>query len=129
MDQNANGSEVFEKDLDSVAVPKQSSELSEQEYVTISQSTEYKALVKKKNKFILPMTIFFLLFYFTLPFLTSFTTILHQKAIGDITWVWIFALAQFIMVWTLVTIYVKKAASFDKDAAVIIDKAKDGGYK
>lgn len=106
-----------------------SGDLTSKEYVTISESPEFKTLVKKKNKFILPMTIFFLLFYFTLPLLTSFTKILHQKAIGDITWVWIFALAQFIMVWTLVTIYVKKAATFDKDAAVINKKAKDGGYK
>lgn len=104
-------------------------ELSSQEYVNISESPEFKTLVKKKNKFILPMTIFFLLFYFTLPLLTSFTKVLHQKAFGDITWVWVFAFAQFIMVWTLVTIYVKKAENFDKDAEVIIAKAKDGGYK
>lgn len=123
MDQKLNENDVSKQ---AVTAP---GDLSANEYVTISESPEFKTLVKKKNKFILPMTIFFLLFYFTLPLLTSFTTVLHQKAIGDITWVWIFALAQFIMVWTLVTIYVKKAAIYDKDAAVINKKAKDGGYK
>lgn len=123
MDQKLNENDVSKKAVTA------SGELTEKEYVTISESPEFKTLVKKKNKFILPMTIFFLLFYFTLPLLTSFTKVLHQKAIGDITWVWIFALAQFIMVWTLVTIYVKKAAAFDKEAAVINKKAKDGGYK
>lgn len=103
--------------------------LTSDEYVTISESTEFKALVKRKNNFILPVTIFFMLFYFALPLLTSFTKILHQKAYADITWVWIFALAQFVMVWTLVTIYARKASSYDKEAEVIIEKAKDGGYK
>lgn len=123
-----NKAETVEKENQQSAIQNQG-ELTEKEFVAISESPEFNKLVKKKNKFILPMTIFFLLFYFSLPLLTSFTTILHQKAIGDITWVWIFALAQFIMVWTLATIYVKKANGFDKDAAVIIEKAKDGGYK
>lgn len=125
MDNKANGSDVTENNTVNTAP----GELSAQEYVNISESAEFKTLVKKKNKFILPMTIFFLLFYFALPLLTSFTKVLHQKAFGDITWVWVFAFAQFIMVWTLVTIYVKKAETYDKDAEVIIAKAKDGGYK
>lgn len=130
MDQKLNGKEDFvQAKAASNDIPLASGDLSEQEYVNISESPEFKKLVKKKNKFILPMTIFFLLFYFTLPLLTSFTKVLHQKAFGDITWVWVFAFAQFIMVWTLVTIYVKKAESYDKDAAEIMLKAKDGGYK
>ncbi|AMA64059.1 MAG: DUF485 domain-containing protein [Kurthia gibsonii] len=128
MDQNLNGSDVLNAKATSTEVDK-AVELTEQEYVKISESSEYHALVKKKNKFLVPMTIFFLAFYFTLPLLTSFTKVLHAKAIGDITWVWIFALAQFIMVWAFAMIYVKKANAFDKDAAVIIEKAKDGGYK
>lgn len=129
MDQNLNGDDFLEKEVDSQIVETKNKDLTEQEYVNISESPEFKKLVKKKNKFILPMTIFFLLFYFTLPLLTSFTKVLHQKAFGDITWVWVFAFAQFIMVWTLVTIYVKKAETYDKDAAEIITKAKDGDYK
>lgn len=97
-------------------------------YVAISESKEFKALKKRKVKFILPITIFFLLFYISLPILTSYTTILNEPAIGDITWVWILALAQFIMTWTLCMIYVSKANGFDKDAEKIMEKEKAGDY-
>lgn len=126
MDQKLQGSEILDNND---SLKSDNSEITEQEYVNISKSPEFNALVKKKNKFIFPISIFFLLFYFTLPVLSSFTKVLHQKAFGDITWIWVFALAQFIMVWTLVTIYVKKANSFDKDAGKIIEKVKDGDYK
>ncbi|GEK35158.1 DUF485 domain-containing protein [Kurthia sibirica] len=127
MDNKLDGTEILEASQSNTTAR---SELSTQEYVNITESSEYKALKKKKNKFIFPIAVFFLLFYFALPVLTSFfPSVLKGNAIGDITWVWIFAFAQFIMVWTLVTVYVKKAAKFDKDAAVIIHKAKDGAYK
>ena len=97
-------------------------------YVAISESQEFKALKKRKLKFILPITIFFLLFYISLPILTSYTTILNEPAIGDITWVWVLALAQFVMTWALCMIYVSKANSFDKDVDEIIEKEKAGDY-
>ncbi|MET1031027.1 DUF485 domain-containing protein [Domibacillus tundrae] len=90
------------------------------DYETIASSPEFKSLVRKKNKFLLPVTVFFLLFYFSLPLLTSFSTVLNRPAIGDISWVWLFALAQFIMTWTLCMIYVKKANGFDSDADKIL---------
>ncbi|OMC92014.1 hypothetical protein BK137_07880 [Viridibacillus arenosi] len=97
-------------------------------YVAIAESQDFKKLVKKKNSFIVPVSIFFILFYFTLPVLTSFTTVLNVKVIGDITMVWIFAFAQFIMTWILCMTYVSKANKFDKEAESIIEKVKDGEY-
>lgn len=97
-------------------------------YEAIAQSPEFVALKKKKRKFIVPITVFFLLFYISLPILTSYTTILNKPAIGDITWVWVFALAQFVMTWTLCMIYVRKAEGFDKDAEEIMEKEKAGDY-
>lgn len=99
-----------------------------EEYVCISESSEFKSLVKKKNKFIVPISVLFLGLYILLPILTSFTTVLDGKAFGDITWVWIYSIGLFIMTWVLCMTYVKKAASFDGDAQKIIGKAKDGGY-
>ncbi|HWI46666.1 MAG TPA: DUF485 domain-containing protein [Rummeliibacillus sp.] len=99
-----------------------------EEYVAISESSEFKTLLKKKNGFIVPISILFLALYILLPILTSFTTALDGKAIGDITWVWIYSLGLFIMTWILCMTYVKKASSFDEDANKIIEKAKDGGY-
>lgn len=93
-------------------------------YSQIEKSTKFKALMQEKKRFIIPLTVFFLLFYFSLPILASYTTILNNPAIGSITWAWILALAQFIMTWTLCIMYVKKAAQFDKKADVILSDAK-----
>ncbi|MEK5482499.1 MULTISPECIES: DUF485 domain-containing protein [unclassified Viridibacillus] len=107
---------------------KRDKEITADAYVAIAESQDFKKLVKKKNSFIVPVSIFFILFYFTLPVLTSFTTVLNVKVIGDITLVWIFAFAQFIMTWILCMTYVSKANKFDKEAESIIEKVKDGEY-
>ncbi|MFJ7826033.1 DUF485 domain-containing protein [Psychrobacillus sp. NPDC096623] len=98
-------------------------------YSAIAESTEFKTLKRKKNKFILPMTIFFLLSYILLPILTSYTTVLNNNAFGDIAWVWIYALALFVMTWALCMIYVRRANDFDKEAEKIFEKEKAGDYE
>ncbi|KAB7708202.1 DUF485 domain-containing protein [Bacillus aerolatus] len=89
-------------------------------YERIAESPDFKHLVNTKNKFIVPFSIFFLLFYFSLPLLTSYSTILNKPAIGPISWVWVFALAQFVMTWTLSMIYVRKANQFDQMSDTIL---------
>ncbi|MFZ3577567.1 DUF485 domain-containing protein [Virgibacillus sp. DJP39] len=101
---------------------------SEPDYESVANSTEFQELLSKRRKFIFPLTIFFLLFYFSLPLLTSYTTILNAPAIGDISWAWIYGLAQFVMTWVLCSMYVKKSASFDHEAKQIIsDQLEEGG--
>ncbi|MBM7650128.1 uncharacterized membrane protein (DUF485 family) [Bacillus ectoiniformans] len=90
------------------------------DYEEIAASADFQSLVKKKNSFLLPMSLFFLAFYFSLPLMTSYSKVLNTPAIGAISWVWIFALAQFIMTWTLCMMYVKKANKFDEMAEEII---------
>ncbi|WP_339228538.1 DUF485 domain-containing protein [Oceanobacillus sp. FSL K6-2867] len=99
----------------------------EVDYVQVIESKSFKKLMHDRKKFIVPLTIFFLVFYFLLPILTSYTTFLNTPVIGDISWVWLFALAQFVMTWVLCTVYVKKAASFDKQADQIIKEMDQGG--
>ncbi len=92
------------------------------DYVAVENSSRFKEFLNRKKKFIVPMTVFFLIFYFLLPILTSYTTFLNTPAIGDISWVWLFAFAQFVMVWVLSSIYVRKANSYDDEAEEIIDE-------
>lgn len=97
------------------------------DYEAVEKSSQFKRFLDNKKKFIVPFTVFFLIFYFTLPVLTSYTTFLNTPVFGDISWVWIFAFAQFVMVWVLCTIYVRKAASFDKKAQEIINEQINKG--
>ncbi|RHW41515.1 DUF485 domain-containing protein [Neobacillus notoginsengisoli] len=84
------------------------------DYSKIVQSPSFQQLLREKRKFLLPSTLFFMAFYFTLPILTAYSTVLNNPAFGPISWAWVFAFAQFIMTWALCIIYTKKAARFDR---------------
>ena len=61
-------------------------------YHTLIQTEEFADLLKRKKAFIIPTTIFFLIFYFTLPILAAYTKVLHTEVLGldygcmDICW-------------------------------------------
>ena len=97
------------------------------DFARVAQSSRFRTLTGKKKKFILPLTVFFLVFYFSLPILTSYTNVLERPAIGDISWAWIYAVAQFIMTWVLCIVYVRRFQKFDKDAEEIIETEIKGG--
>lgn len=85
-------------------------------------SSEFKGLVNRKKTFTTPYVIFFFVVFFTLPILTSYTTILEARAIGWMTWTWVYSFGIFIMVWVLTSIYMNKAKEFDSDVEEIIKK-------
>ncbi|WP_160724359.1 DUF485 domain-containing protein [Bacillus sp. USDA818B3_A] len=95
---------------------------SEIDYNSIVHSTAFRKLLSEKKRFIIPITIFFFCFYFALPILTSYTTILNHKFFGSITWAWVFAFLQFVMTWGLCMLYSKKAAKFDELASAVVQE-------
>jgi uncharacterized membrane protein (DUF485 family) len=95
----------------------------ESDYKRIVRSALFQELMNKKRRFIIPTTIFFFVFYFALPVLTSYTTVLNQPALGAISWAWLFAFAQFIMTWGLCILYSNKAKTFDK----LVEQIKNVG--
>lgn len=111
-----------------MAQPKLSSEKGNRvDFERVESSPQFKRLMENKKKFIVPMTIFFLVFYFLLPISTSYGTFLNTPVFGDITWAWVFAVAQFVMTWVICSIYVKKANTFDKDADQIVNEQIEKG--
>lgn len=92
------------------------------DYAKVIQTDEFKSLVKRKKKFSTPYVILFFIVFFTLPILTSYTSILETRAIGWMTWTWLYAFGIFIMVWVLTSIYMNKAKEFDKNVEEIIKK-------
>lgn len=96
------------------------------DYEKIASQESFRSLAKRKNSFLWTMTVIFLALYMLLPILTSYTDILHKKAIGEITWVWIYAAGLFIMTWSLAHFYVARANKFDKEAKAIIAEYEGG---
>ena len=83
------------------------------EWVRVERTSAFKELMRKKKAFIIPATIFFFVFYFTLPFLTAFTTVLNFRVVGAITGAYVYAFAQFAMTWGLAYLYVAQANKWD----------------
>jgi uncharacterized membrane protein (DUF485 family) len=98
------------------------------DYSKIVQSSSFQQLLREKRNFIIPFSIFFLVFYFTLPILTAYTKVLNNTAFGSISWAWVFGFAQFIMTWALCMIYTKRASKFDKTVETIKQTAAKGGF-
>lgn len=97
------------------------------DYDAIAKLDSYRALAKRKSAFLWSITVLFLAAYMLLPILTSFTKVLHAKAVGDITLVWFYSFGLFIMTWSLCHLYVAKANGFDKEAKAIIAEYQNGG--
>lgn len=86
------------------------------DFEKIEESPGFRNLLKKKKAFLIPSTLLFLGLYILFPIIISYSDVLNASFIGDISWSWIYALGLFIMTWTLVTVYMKKSAEFDRMA-------------
>lgn len=79
----------------------------------VARTSAFQELMQRKKKFIIPATIFFLVFYLGLPVLAGFTTILNATVVGALTWAYVYAFAQFAMTWTVLHLYVSQANKWD----------------
>ena len=72
-------------------------------------------LVAQRNAFTLTMTVTFLVLYFLLPVLAGYNKpLMAQKVVGNVTFGYVLAFAEFIMGWVMAYIYVVKARTFDR---------------
>jgi len=91
----------------------------------INAAPAFQALLKAKRRFIIPATIFFVVYYFALPYLVGYhTAMMQQKVWGEMNWAYLFALSQFFMAWMLAAIYVFVAAGWDRKAAALLSSFK-----
>lgn len=65
----------------------------------------YDGMKEARRSMIRPMVIFVLVFYFLLPVLTNFTSVLDGVAFTGVTWAYLYAFSQFAVVIVLTTIY------------------------
>ena len=92
----------------------------------LEQTPEFKDLVRARWKFVVPATIFFLVYYFLLPLGNGLATeFMRTKVIGEVNIAYLFALSQFFMAWILAWIYIRRANRvFDPLAAKIRARAR-----
>ncbi len=91
----------------------------------IAASPGFKDLLRAKRRFIIPATVFFLVYYFALPYLVGYhPELMERKVWHEVNWAYLFALSQFFMAWGLAAIYVVMAAGWDRKARAIIGSAE-----
>jgi uncharacterized membrane protein (DUF485 family) len=89
----------------------------------IAADRDFKKLLASKARFIVPATIFFVIYYFSLPVLVGwFPRLMEREVFGRVNVAYAFAFSQFIMAWTLAALYVAAAAGWDRQAAAVLAK-------
>jgi len=94
----------------------------------IVAGSSFRRLLRAKRAFIIPATVFFLVYYFALPVLTGYWPgMMGRKVFGHFSLAYVFALSQFPMAWIVAGLYLRAAARFDKQASAILDEAGMNG--
>ena len=95
------------------------------DWVAAEQSPEFRELVSKRRAFVLPATIFFLAWYLGFILLAGYAPeFLGESIYEGFTVGYAFALTQFVMVWVLSWLYLKRADKvFDPLAKRAADRA------
>jgi uncharacterized membrane protein (DUF485 family) len=80
--------------------------------------------VRAKLRFIIPATLFFVIYYFALPVLVGYApALMSRRVIGVVNIAYLFALSQFFMAWIIAALYLRAAAKFDRMEHTVIEKA------
>jgi len=91
----------------------------------VAAMAEFKALLAAKLKFIVPATVFFLVYYFALPILVGYAPhLMETKVLGVVNLAYVFALSQFFMAWILAALYLRAAGRFDEMAKEVVNKSR-----
>src|SRR5436309_15404587 len=91
----------------------------------VAESEEFKDLMAAKARFIVPSTLFFMIYYFALPVLVGYAPdLMKREVMGPLNIAYLFALSQFFMAWIVAALYVRAAGRFDKMAIKLLAKEK-----
>ncbi len=95
----------------------------------IADMAEFKALLASRRKFVLPATIFFVIYYFSLPILVGyFPELMKIKIWGSMNIAYVFAFSQFFMAWIIAILYVGAAKKIDAKTVELMELAKAKKY-
>jgi uncharacterized membrane protein (DUF485 family) len=94
----------------------------------LEQTDEFRELVRRRFRFVLPATIFFLVYYFLLPLGNGLAPdFMKTRVFGQVNIAYLFALSEFVMAWVLAFLYIRKANGvFDALAAKVRARAAGG---
>ncbi len=91
-----------------------SQQVRSEDWDRIAQSADYRSMIASKTRFVVAATLFFLVYYFTLPVLVGYWPVLMKREVlGVVNLAYLFAFSQFFMTWILAYLYMRVARRFD----------------
>ena len=97
------------------------------DWAAIERLPEFRALVRAKRAFLIPASIFFVVYYFALPALVGYwPALMSTRVVGRVNLAYLFALSQFVMAWALMAAYVRRARHFDRMAGELLEQITRG---
>ena len=103
---------------DGVAGPDHHPEI---DWVAAERSEEFQQLVRSRRRFVVPATLFFLAWYFGFVVLAGYAPdFMGESVYEGLTVGYVLALTQFVMVWFLGWLYLRKA---DRDFDPLAERA------
>jgi uncharacterized membrane protein (DUF485 family) len=101
------------------------------DWVAAERSEEFQQLVKRRRSFVLPATAFFLTWYFGFIVLAGYAPdFMGESVYEGLTVGYVLALSQFVMVWVLGWLYLRKAdREFDPLAERAAEVALEAGRR
>lgn len=88
----------------------------------VAQNEEFKDLMAAKSRFIVPATLFFVVYYFLLPVLVGYAPeFMSMPVIGPVNIAYLFALSQFFVAWAIAFLYMRAADRFDRMGKSVLD--------
>jgi uncharacterized membrane protein (DUF485 family) len=92
------------------------------DWSVVAAGPGFRSLVKAKLGFIIPATLFFIVYFFALPVLVGYAPdLMNKKVVGSVNVAYLFALSQFFMAWVVALLYVRAAGRHDRMAREIVD--------
>jgi uncharacterized membrane protein (DUF485 family) len=93
----------------------------------LQATPEFRGLVAAKRRFIVPATLFFIVYYFALPVLVGyFPGLMERRVFGSVNLAYLFALSQFGMAWVVMALYVRRARDFDAQEHALLARHAGG---
>lgn len=100
--------------------------MSARDWDALASDPDFVALVKARRRFIIPSTIFFVLFYLALPIgIIVAPAFMARPVLGPLTFAYAFGLAQFLMAWVLLAVYMREARAFDERVRTLAVRCTD----
>jgi uncharacterized membrane protein (DUF485 family) len=97
------------------------------DWAAVAKTPEFAALVRAKRRFVVPATVFFVVYYFALPVLVGYAPGFMGTRVLGVNLAYLFALSQFVMAWVLAALYVRAAGRFDRMARELVEQASKEG--